>query len=98
MAIEYVRDLLDENAANSRAIGRRNSLKKNGQLKPLLGAGRLNLEPNVTKCLGIQNGIARLFEPRVVLFSRFFHALLKRPEESYKIAEMNEPPSSRKWL
>jgi hypothetical protein len=97
LAIEYVRDILDENAANSRPIGRRNSLKKNGQLKPLLGAGRLNLEPNVTKCLGIQNGIARLFKTRVALFSRFFQAFLKR-SKSYKIAEMNEPLSSRKWI
>ena len=60
LAIEYVRDLLEENTANSRPISRRKSLKKNGQLKPLYSAGHLNLEPDVTKCLGIQNGILQL--------------------------------------
>ncbi len=51
-----MRDILEENATNSRPTSRQNSLKKNGQLRPLLGAGQPVLEPNVTKCVGIQNG------------------------------------------
>ena len=60
LAIEYVRDILEENATNSRPAKRQNTLKKTGQMKQLLGGGLSVLEPNVTKCLGIQNGNDRI--------------------------------------
>lgn len=56
LAIDYVRDILDETSSIYRPINQRKGLKKKGQLKPLLGTGQHGLQPNVTKCLGIQNG------------------------------------------
>ncbi|XP_028394644.1 uncharacterized protein LOC114518835 isoform X2 [Dendronephthya gigantea] len=55
LAVDYVRDILDETSSIYRPTTQKNGLKKKGPLRPLLGTGLHSLQPNVTKCLGIQN-------------------------------------------